>query len=364
MTVDGQENDDIDTGGGGQLVVELPPPNPTNLARLLFLHVLVPVLAPAFVLYKLASDLSFRSSFPRASRALYSLVSDASERPISSAWYFRDASLLRRLWESPSARAYCRVDDDGREEEEEEDDDDDDGRPRRMRRMRFLLRPLVEYQVREGYCGSATHRCVLRSLGLRSVALPPQCSGESKPESWSERIVKMANDSSDGKLALSTRIIRCGGDGDDGDDGDEFGYDEFVSALRGGLSNENVRVACNFLRSGLMGFEGRGARYVPAYLLLSLLGGHFSPILGIIDKEDDDAREEVGDVGEEEEEERSDRRDIDNDDEYPFVAIFDTNHKYGGVYFAPARRLYDAVRTVDVGSNRHRAIVLVEKMQS
>ena len=336
--VNGQENNDINTGGG-QLVVELPPPNPTSLARLFFFHVLLPVLAPAFVLYKLVSDLSFRSSFPQASRVLYSLVSDASDRPISSAWYFRDAGLLRRLWESPSARAYCRVDD------REEDDE-------LRRRRRF--RPLVEYQVREGYCGSATHRCVLRSLGLSPGALPPQCSGESKPESWSEMIVNMARDSSDGRLALSTRIVRGG----------DVGYDEFVSTLRKGLSNENVRVACNFLRSGLMGFEGK-ARYLPAYFILSLLGGHFSPILGIIEKEDD-TREEVGDVGEEEEEEeeRSDRREIDDDDEYPFVAIFDTNHKYGGVYFAPARRLYDAVRTVDLGSNRHRAIVLVEKMQS
>jgi hypothetical protein len=334
--VDGQENDAIDTGG--QLVVELPPPNPMSLAWLLFLYILLPALVPAFVVYKLVSDRSFRSSFPRASRDLrdlYSLVSAASDRPISSTWYFRDARLLRRLWKSPSARAYYRVD--GREE-------DDGRRPQR-------LRPLVEYQVREGYCGSATHRCVLRSLGLHPGVLPLQCSGESKPESWSERIVQMARDASDGRLALSTRIVR----------GDDVRYDEFVSTLRAGLSNENVRVACNFLRSGLMGFEGR-ARYVPAYLLLSLVGGHFSPILGIIEKVDD--VREVVEVGGKKEDERSNGREIDDGDDYPFVAIFDTNHKYGGVYFVPARRLYDAIRTVDVGSNRHRAIVLVEKMQS
>ena len=80
------------------------------------------------------------------------------------------------------------------------------------------------------------------------------------------------------------------------------------------------------------------------------------PILRIVKKEDDIC--EVEEVGGKKEDERSNGREINNGD------VFDTNHKYGGVYFAPARRLYDAIRTGDVGSNRHRAIELVEKMQS
>jgi hypothetical protein len=144
-------------------------------------------------------------------------------------------------------------------------------------------------------------------------------------------------------MTLSTRIVRPGDDENDGG----VGYDEFVSTLRNGLANKNVRVACNFLRSALMGFEGKLGRYVPSRLIISLFGGHFSPILGIIDGEDDDIRMNGREY-----------------DDYPYVAIFDTNHKYNGVYFAPARRLYDAVKTIDVGSKKHRAIIMVEKVQT
>ena len=76
---------------------------------------------------------------------------------------------------------------------------------------------------------------------------------------------------------------------------------------------------------------------MPINFILSMLGGHFSPILGIVEREG--------------------KEDGDN----PFVAIFDTNHKYNGVYFVTAKKLYDAVSTVDLFANTHRAIILVEK---
>jgi hypothetical protein len=41
--------------------------------------------------------------------------------------------------------------------------------------------------------------------------------------------------------------------------------------------------------------------------------------------------------GGEKEEERSDGREIDDGDDHPFAAIFNTNHKYGGVYFFTSR---------------------------
>jgi len=120
----------------------------------------------------------------------------------------------------------------------------------------------------------------------------------------------------------------------------DVGYDEFLLELRKGLANENVRIACNFLRSALMGFER--IRYIPFHMLMHLMSGHFSPILGLLERGEDDDREEGA---------------SDN----PFVAIFDTNHKYGGCYLVPARRLYQAVRAVDLSANTHRAIILVEK---
>lgn len=134
----------------------------------------------------------------------------------------------------------------------------------------------------------------------------------------------MAKKHSNGKIQLSSSILRAGGD---------VSYEEFVSTLRDGLANKNVRIACNFLRSALMGFES--VRYIPTHAILAIFAGHFSPILGIIENE--------------------------TESDNPYVAIFDTNVKYNGTYLVPARRLYDAVGTMDLSTNKRRAIVLVEK---
>lgn len=178
--------------------------------------------------------------------------------------------------------------------------------------------------MREGYCGSATQRCILRSFGLSWDTLPPQKSGDSNPDKWCPHTTQIAKDQSkdNESIELSTRIIPG-----------DVSYDEFLSTLREGLANKNVRIAANFLRSALTGFEK--VRYVPCHFIVAMYGGHFSPILGIIENEEDKNN--------------------------PFVAIFDTNHKYNGVYFVPAKRLYDAVRAIDLTANKHRAIVLVER---
>ncbi|KAL7432094.1 hypothetical protein ACHAXH_002089 [Discostella pseudostelligera] len=300
-----------------QLAVDHPPPLIKSMAQLIIFHGLMPlflpILAPAAITYKCLTDHSFRITFPPASFKLYSLVNSATISPISKQWYYQHPSLLKQLWKLASARAYI---------------DNSTGMP------------LVEYQMQEGYCGSATQRCILRSLGFSNTILPPQQRGESKPIPWCTHITQIANESSNGTITLSTQIVEG-----------NVSYDEFVSKLRNGLSNPNVRIACNFLRSVLMGFEK--IRYIPINLMFSLMGGHFSPIIGMIDQpqpEDDSTTsttipEEVG-------------------DDYPLVAIFDTNHKYNGVYFVPARRLYEAVNTVDLFNNSHRAIILVEKNET
>jgi len=278
----------------GQLAVAHQPPK-TNIIRKtigqLLMYTLVPILAPVFISSKFISDKIFRSTFVPYSKSLYSLVSSATIQPISKEWYYQDTSLLKQLWTLSSAQAY--IDN-------------------------------VEYQIKEGFCGSATMLCILRSFGLASDTLPPQKRGETKPEKWCKHITQIAKETESDNMNLETTIIKG-----------DVSYNEFVSQLKEGLANDNVRIACNFLRSALMGFEK--VRYVPTHLILSLLGGHFSPILGIVEH-----------VGEEEKQEE-------------YVAIFDTNHKYGGVYFVPMKRLYQAVRTIDLGSNKHRAIILVEK---
>ncbi len=150
-------------------------------------------------------------------------------------------------------------------------------------------------------------------------------------------------------MILSTKIVQG-----------NVSYNEFVSKLRCGLANPHVRIACNFLRSVLMGFEK--VRYVPINFMMSLMGGHFSPIIGILDHRPRGNDSTTINTQEEEVNEVDHHHD-DDDDDYPLVAIFDTNHKYNGVYFVPAKRLYEAVNTVDLFNNSHRAIILVEKKE-
>lgn len=191
----------------------------------------------------------------------------------------------------------------------------------------------MEYQLREGYCGSATQRCILKSLGYPHDGIPPQHSGETKPVPWCEHIQSMVtnynnnnNKNSDDKdkYRVTTEII----------DGGSVSYQEFVSTLRDNLNNPDVRIACNFLRPALMGFTGW--RIFPMNFLMGVFGGHFSPVLGILD---------------------------DASTTEPLVAVFDTNDKYDGTYFVSAERLYEAVRAVDLSAHKHRALILVTKEQ-
>jgi len=152
------------------------------------------------------------------------------------------------------------------------------------------------------------------------------------PEKLGENLTHIAREHSgdDETVEFSTKIVRG-----------DVGYDEFPLSLREGMANANVRIACNYLRSALFGFER--IRYIPANLIITMCGGHLSPILGIIENDN----EGVGGNKIE--------------DTNPLVAIFDTNHNYNGVYFVPARRLHEAVRSFDFSNRGPRALLLVEK---
>ncbi|KAL7482022.1 hypothetical protein ACHAW6_007703 [Cyclotella cf. meneghiniana] len=273
-----------------QLLVPTPTRPPTTLFELVLFRVLFPTLGPLFLSYKWLTDSFFRKTVG----SVYTLVSSATSQPVSSEWYFQDKALLARLWTMESAKSYL----------------NEQGEPQ------------LEYQLREGYCGSATQRCVLKSLGYINVR--KQKGGESKPQLWCEHVAEMARESCHGaeeEVVLETTIVEGA-----------VSYQEFVETIRGGLRNKDCRVACNFLRPALMGFAGW--RIFPMNFLLGLMGGHFSPILGMLDFEEVDS---------------------------PLVAIWDTNHKYNGAYFVPAKRLYDAVHAVDLSARKHRALILVEK---
>ena len=292
------------TDESGQLVVAHPVPQEKTLKHYLLLYAIFPILAPAFITFKCITNSDFR----KKSFGIYSLVSTATRNPISKEWYFQDKTLLEKMWKLASAQ--CFID-------------------------KSAGKPLLEYQIMEGYCGSATQRCILQSLGYPPDSIPPQKSGETKPEPWCEHIVKMAKESThksadetEGEFELETKIVRG-----------NVTYEEFLATLREGTANTNCRIAVNFLRPALVGFQG--VRWIPMNLVLGLFGGHFSPILGLVEQEE-------GVDG---------KKEIDN----PFVAIWDTNHKYNGAYFVPARRLYDAVNAIDLSASKHRALVVVEK---
>jgi hypothetical protein len=296
----------------GQLAVALPDDQPMPLIVKLLFYAVLPIALPVIVSYKFITDKSYRVTTTN----LYSLVNGATKKSCAEEWYFQDVGLLSKLWSLPSAAAYI--------QKSTNNDNNDD------------VTPLLEYQVREGYCGSATQRCILKSLGYPSNSIPDQKGGESKPDLWCEHVKQIAKESSHGddddsgvsSAEIETTIVR----------GSEVTYDQFLHTLRKGLDNPNCRICCNYLRSALTGFELSGLwKFHPLFFMIKLYGGHFSPILGMIEQDSEEEKDN------------------------PFVAIFDTNHKYNGAYFVPCRRLYDAVSSIDVGNKKSRAIILVEK---
>jgi len=173
----------------------------------------------------------------------------------------------------------------------------------------YLNENALEYQLREGYCAVATQRNILKSIpGFPKDKVPcPKKGGPSTASAFCESLTNISGYAA--KVVLGSE-----------------GYDAFVQALRKSNESSQCRVAVNFLRSSMFGIK-RPA-WLPTSLLLTFVGGHFSPVLGFLEKEN-------------------------------LVAIFDTNHKYG-FYLCDAKRLFDAVNTVDVMSGSTRGIIVVD----
>ena len=352
----------------GQLSIPQPSYTPMPLMTKLLYYGVIPLIAPLFVTYKFITDKSYRVT----TCSLYSLVSTATatntnidvtkngggnnnNKCVMNGWYFQNVTLLQKLWTLKSAQAYIGNNNNNNNN-------------------------ILEYQVREGYCGSATQRCILKSFGYTSPSIIgiEQIGGESKPELWCEHVKLMTS-----SIATASNVTRSVTNSatatndtteqvaDDGNDeyyiettivyGSTVTYSQFKTILQTALSNTNVRIACNYLRSALTGFELHGLwKYHPLLILLKLYGGHFSPILGMLDATT--SNHQSGDEEKKkEEDDNEDEGEGADDNDGPFVAIWDTNARYGGAYFVPCRRLYEAVSSVDVGSKKSRAIILVEK---
>jgi hypothetical protein len=313
----------------------------------------IPLIAPLFVTYKFITDKSYRVTTCN----LYSLVSTATatntyiggtnddgandvtkndggnnnNKSVMNGWYFQNVTLLKKLWTLKSAQAYI-----GNNNNNNNNN-------------------ILEYQIREGYCGSATQRCILKSFGYTSTSIIgiEQIGGESKPELWCEHVKLMTssiatasnvtnsasnnNSTTDNNNATEQVVV------DSGNDeyyiettivyGSNVTYSQFKTILQTALSNPNVRIACNYLRSALTGFELDGLwKYHPLLILLKLYGGHFSPILGMLDatNRSDDDHQSGDEEKKKEEDGNEDEGEGADDNDGPFVAIWDTNARYGG----------------------------------
>lgn len=252
------------------------PPAPVQtfqdmVTRGFFTYFLIPVISPVFIGAFWLTKKTFRETFYDSFRTLYRIgYAKASD--------FQSKHHLTKLWQTPSAQQYVQTNS-------------------------------LMWQNREGYCGRATLRCILKSLGCKK--LPPELHGETKPDKFCSHLKEYSS------MPLRTEIIP--GDID---------FPTFVKTLRR-MKDGNVRIAINYLRTALFGFKFPW--FLPTNFILGMFGGHFSPVVGILDEDSED----------------------------PLVGVFDVNHKYGGAYVIPASRLHASVATLDVSAGKPRAIIVI-----
>ncbi|KDO34204.1 hypothetical protein SPRG_19044 [Saprolegnia parasitica CBS 223.65] len=249
--------------------VEPPTPPSTSVGDRLRRAVFVTLLSILGLPYMLYACLAQRAT-------IGPLLTAARRTSIKLDAMYKDSSRLARAWSTPIGQRY--------------------------------LCGGLEYQRREGYCASATLRNVLKSVG-RSDVLPAPRRGASTPKQYVAAL--------DHAGCTRSRIV-YGSDG----------YDVFRSALLA-ANDPSYRVAVNFLRSPLFGFNG--PTFAPFNFILGVFGGHFSNVIGFLDDED-------------------------------LVVIFDVNHTYGP-YLVDAKRLYSAVNTYDQTAKRTRALVVSKVLE-
>ncbi|RHX97123.1 hypothetical protein DYB25_012252 [Aphanomyces astaci] len=171
----------------------------------------------------------------------------------------------------------------------------------------LYLQGQLEFQRREGYCAPTTLRNVLKSIPSVPLELIP----EAKAGPLTAQQFKTKLDA----IGHTTSTLVYGG----------AGYDLFLAAIK--RSNDpDYRVAINFLHPALFGMDGPS--FLPHVMLLAILGGHFSNIIAYLETED-------------------------------LVVVFDVNEDFGP-YLVPSKRVYDAVRAIDIQSGVARALVVSE----
>ncbi len=264
-------------------------------------YVVFQSILPIFLLTKLWT-LGFKDSWELIT-SLYTTVSEAHASPIASLPYYQDKKLLQKIWKQPSAIPY-------------------------------ISQNALEYQKREGYCGRSTLRNILKSYpSFPQDLVPVPSGGPTEPKKWIKVLHELLQKGDETKknhnIQIETKIIEG-----------SIPYERFVNAIRNALRDPSSRLAINYLRPALTGWKT--PKWIPIHLFLGLMGGHFSFIIGILEKNDVDI---------------SKSQDCNDDDHYPLVAVFDVNHAYGGAYLVPAKRLHESVKAHDMSTFESRALV-------
>lgn len=261
----------------------------SQVTRFFLIHFIFSLIVPSYVMSTILKGKLRLSEL----RKIYKAVNEAHRNPINKLPEYQDKELIRQLWEQDSARPY-------------------------------IEGGALEYQKREGYCNSATIRCTLKSFpSYPRDKIPPQKSEPSDPEKWKgmDAWGPVDNDNDTKSANLEIFPGSCS-------------YPEFLGAIKRGLENPSCRIVLNYLRPALFGFAVPW--WLPANMCIGLVGGHFSPIVGLVETET-------------------------FKEDNPLIGVFDVNHKYGGAYLVPAKRLYRSVQLMDVSSQRPRAIILVHE---
>lgn len=259
-----------------------------KLVMMTLVHVVFPAVMP-LVIMKAAMKNSF---FPVLSnlRDLYKTISKAHKKPILALPENQNKDLIAQVWTKPSA-------------------------------MPYITNNALEYQKSEGYCGRSTLRNILKSFPNFPNDLIPQASGgPCDPKTWSKLIHDLAEEHHTKMPKIQTRIIPG-----------DIPYANFMEEIKVALNDPSSRIALNYLRPALVGFKT--PKILPANFVLSLMSGHFSPIIGMLNEsEDSDC----------------------------LIAVFDVNHTYGGTYLVPSRMLYESVKAHDLMTGRSRALVIIK----
>jgi len=273
------------------------------------------------------------------------LVQSASGNPINLLASYQDAKLLQQVYQLPSAQHYL-------QKEEQEQVASEDNRTTSSTKL------AVEWQRREGFCANATLRTILKSFpNFPTMWLPSVKPGANDPEHFCEALELANQDTSSFRYRYISELIRfLPSNNENSDNIDKkatliSSYDQFVQILDQNLKNDKIRIAINFLRPALMGFQTPWYTwpFVPAHFFLGVFGGHFSVVLGMIPSITNTPTKS------------SNTTTSEHDNHEPLVAILDVNHNYGGTYLVPARRLYHAMRAKGISTLQSRALILVRE---